>query len=109
MKFAIIDANREVVAVFSSLGKAKFHFEDEGYHSCKDWAIQPIMSMKEFIETSPDFRGFTNGRPSVCYFDGNVGTVLSFVYLIDDWSAYQMWTGKQYIDYLIEEDTANTN
>lgn len=100
MKFAIINPTEEVIAVYGDHVDA--HAAREALRELDagvTYSLLPIMTLDEWMATHTDFRGLTRGTPSVLYLDVSHGTVLSPVYLIDSWDAYQTGTGKQYRDY----------
>jgi hypothetical protein len=101
MKFALINASGDVAAVFKEHKPAL-----EAYEEVEDsnWRCSPIMTLDEFNKTHTDFRGLLQGRPSVIYLDSVTGgTVLNYVYLIEAWDAYQVWSGMKYKDYIVPE------
>lgn len=86
MRFAIVRQG-EVCAVYNQHKEAVQGIPTSDDHMAH---VMPIMTLDDFLKTHTDFRGLLHGAPSILYLDSNTGgTVLSSVYLIESWEAFQ--------------------
>lgn len=95
MKFAVININRNVVAIHPIQNVSLMP-------GCK---VKPIMSMDEWIALPKEYRGFVKGKPCVMYMDSNGYTVFGSVYLIDSWDAFQPDLFCRYRDLIVDQPT----
>jgi hypothetical protein len=101
LKFALLNPNKEVVSIHLDYKKAddarsELISEPDFIEHC----VQPIMTLEEWMRESKDFRGFLSGRPATMYLEGGA-TVYGYVYLIESWDSYQVWSGKRYSEFIV--------
>lgn len=103
IRFAVIDQSQVVEMIFEdypnimAIDQARKYCERRP-QLAGDCTIQPIMTLDEYLKQHKDFKGIDHGRPNMLYYDN--GTVLGWIYLIEGWDAYQMWTGKKYSEHI---------
>lgn len=85
MKFAII-VDGEVESIHEG------HSEAVAAMSEPRRKIMPIMTVTEYNKHPNDYKGCMYGRPVVMYLEEPGGTVSGPVYLIEEWTSYQLST-----------------